>query len=247
MTQSLSKGEAVPEIMARAVSPLRLTRDRLVSYQGGLSREDGIFIGKASDFWDLVSFWNVRASGIDVAFLDSSQEQRMRTFVEKVLAEIDIRPNRHPNLEDWIGVYYHKDEERVRELLNSFKPKKQFCLTRLNIRPALFHFEPQGSPGTYEEKYGRATVSFSLPDKPLGTVNANDMQSLVASIEATVEYEDEARTLRLPYLPDLKVMAYNSCKQKSGVRYLRGVKSLGTGVPNTGGLTPWVEYHRVSG
>jgi hypothetical protein len=43
-----------------------------------------------------------------------------------------------------------------------------------------------------------------------------------------------------------ELMAYNSCKQKSGVRYLRDTWP-GTRVPNTGGLTPWVEYHRVMG
>jgi hypothetical protein len=43
-----------------------------------------------------------------------------------------------------------------------------------------------------------------------------------------------------------QVMSYHSCKQKSGVRYLRETWP-GTRVPNTGGLTPWVEYHRVTG
>ena len=45
----------------------------------------------------------------------------------------------------------------------------------------------------------------------------------------------------------LPLMPYNSCKQKSGVRYLHGVEPVGMGVPTNGGLTPWVEYHRVIG
>ena len=43
------------------------------------------------------------------------------------------------------------------------------------------------------------------------------------------------------------VMSYTSCKKESGVRYLQATQPGGTGVPQHGGLTPWVEYHRVLG
>jgi len=44
------------------------------------------------------------------------------------------------------------------------------------------------------------------------------------------------------------VMSYTPCKQKSGVRYLQAIEPVGMSVPtHTGGLTPWVECHRVSG
>ncbi len=204
--EHIPKDAPISELPAIAVTPAILTTDRLVSYGGGLDREDGVFIGKASEFEDLVSFWNLRASGKELVFFDPDLDGRMRPFVQKALVRLDERPNRHPNIEEWIGAYYRISENQVKGVLDSFNFKKMFCLYKMrgfHHQHTLPHFEPQGAPGTYEAKYERTVLSFSLPQKPLGTLKANDTQALVASIDTTIEFEDSSRTLQLPYLPDL--------------------------------------------
>ncbi len=210
LVQRISSGEAVPDVFARCVTPLILTADNLLSY-AGIEREDGIFIGRVSDFSDLVSFWNLRASGIQLVFYDRSFDKRLRAFVERFLAEIDGRPQQPKGFHDWIGAYYRNSEKEVRTSLDFFKPKKAFSLNRvsehtwngLNVKPPLFHCEAQTSRGIFEEKYDRPTLSFSLPEKPFESAEGDTSQTLVASIQATVEFEDNTRTLTLPYLPDL--------------------------------------------
>lgn len=70
-----------PELV-HGINPLSLTTFELHPERGGL-RRSGLYLGDGSDFDDLTTFWNVRASGQDAMFADVRAEvaARQRDFL----------------------------------------------------------------------------------------------------------------------------------------------------------------------
>ncbi len=63
---------------------LRITGERL--------RDDGIYVGNAENFSDLVTFWNLRAAGMMIRFLPVGHETRVSAAVTTFLQHLDKRP-----------------------------------------------------------------------------------------------------------------------------------------------------------
>lgn len=79
-------------------------------------RGDGIYIGDENDFYDLLYFWNLRASGLFIEFLPKNKIERFKEFIKVSIEKLDNAPNRNPNIEDWINIYYrvsHKEIENI--------------------------------------------------------------------------------------------------------------------------------------
>jgi hypothetical protein len=196
--------------LSKRITPLNLTGSRLVNHKG-FGSEDGLFIGNSRQFMDLVMFWNLRASGIETVFLPIDNFERFKLFATTFINVLDERPSRHPNFEDWIGVYFLKDDkDGYKDILKNFSPKKNFMLSHLtdvtwnslNIKPSSPQFKPKSTLSIIEERHGKYNVVIPLPEKPFFDDRTFN-QSYVVSIGLNTEFEYPGYTLRLPYLPDL--------------------------------------------
>jgi len=101
----ISVNSSIPEILAETISPIKLTALGLNKY-GGVWQEKGIYIGDENDFYDLLYFWNLRASGLVIEFLPKNRIERFKEFVEAILEKFINIPNRNLNIEDQINIYY---------------------------------------------------------------------------------------------------------------------------------------------
>jgi len=205
----LKNTEDVNENLSQSVYPLALTRDRLRGYDGGFP-EHGIYIGDPNSFDDLISFWNLRASGLDLQFLPINS-RRLDSFVRQHLSLLDKMPNRNPNIEDLICIY-SSDREDAKTLLKTFKTKKSkvYCQVDkiiwngLNIKPISYYFNFSQVLGNVDQRFGKYSVSIALPEKPVKNDNRNfDSQDIVVVIEPITEFEYPEHTLKLPFIQEL--------------------------------------------
>lgn len=205
----LKTNESIDRKLSRVIHPLALTRDRLQG-DGGSLREDGIYVGESGSFEDLLTFWNLRASGLDLQFLPTDSE-RLALFVRQHLSTIDRIPNQHPNIEDSISVY-SRDINSAKTDASPFVTKKRNIYCRvgkiiwngLNIKPAGYYFNDSQVLGNVDERLDKFSVSIALPEKPTkgdhGNVNSQD---IVVVADPITEFEYPEHTLKLPFIQEL--------------------------------------------
>jgi hypothetical protein len=84
----LDRGEPLPTSMLRQWNPLALTRHGLWPSRGGLTA-DGIFVGSAGSFDDLVDFWNLCAVDHALIFFDPAQTPRLLELVQTYIGLVE--------------------------------------------------------------------------------------------------------------------------------------------------------------
>lgn len=206
----LKNTEDVNRKLSQSVYPLALTCDRLQGYGGGFP-ERGIYIGDPNSFDDLISFWNLRASGLDLQFFLPFNPRRLDSFVRQHLSLLDKMPNRNPNIEDLICIY-SSDRGGAKTLLKTFETKKSkvYCQVDkiiwngLNIKPISYYFNFSQVLGNVDQRFGKYSVSIALPEKPVKNDNLNfDSQDIVVIIDPITEFEYPEHTLKLPFIQEL--------------------------------------------
>lgn len=179
---------------------------------GGLT-SDGVVIGDAGDPNDVALFWNLRATGADVAFWPRDDVPPLQAtaaaHVEQLLAAPRRELDRGVELwstSEWPQDYVLPDtlaaalgdSERVLAHLdwNTFRQP-------LNV-PQLVAADEVGVLGAVEDDgYGNARLSLALPPTPFHDAGPELFQErLLVRLSLLVD-RDETHTLRLPYLPDL--------------------------------------------
>lgn len=211
---SLPTHRPLPASLVEKITPLRLTSDRLQQWGGSL-RDDGIYIGRAGDFDDLVAFWNLRAAGTSLHYLAYDHLDRFHDYIQAWLHHLDALPTRPPLDLARIGVHFREDPAvDVRALLGRFTMQKHQMLSRydpvirngLNVIPSQFYLGSQSILANVDRHYERYALSFALPAKPVPDDASRrhvGFQHLVAVVSPLVEFEYPEHTLKPPPLRGL--------------------------------------------
>lgn len=195
--------------LTQTIWPLMLTADRLYKY-GTNFCEGGFYIGYSYDFDDLVSFWNLRAAGLNLQFLPVDS-RRLDSFVLRHLANIDTTSNHILVPKDFICVYF-RDSKGAEAQLRKLKIKKEILPSKvdeviwngLNIKPADFYFEHNHILGNVDYKFDKYSVSIALPEKPFRKQHGNlGSQNIASVISPITEFEYAEHTLTLPLIHEL--------------------------------------------
>lgn len=199
---------------AGAAMPINVTASELRGY-GGTWRGNGVFIGSSTDFTDLVYFWNLRASGLNVVFLPKENTSRFKTYIKSHIKSLDQAPNENPKFEDHITIYHRDTHKTAQGIAQEFKGKRDFAYSHcdeinwngLNIKPSTLYFEWQRTLASVEKDYGKYHLTASLPEKKFLSPDTHgrnvDSQQLVASIDPFSEFGYPGHTLKPPYLRQL--------------------------------------------
>jgi len=193
------------------ISPIKLTGSELIGY-GGTWGGNGIYVGDENNFDDLLYFWNLRASGLSVDFLPKNKIERFREFIKESIQKLDDIPNKNPNIEDWITVYYAGSHDEVKEIIKEFQGKKRFVFNHcdkiiwngLNIKPTYFCFGWEQVLASIDKSDDRFSVSVNFPDKKFMADNNRmadvGFQQLAVSIDPIHELGYPEHTLKPPFL-----------------------------------------------
>ncbi len=95
---SIPLGATIPPVLRSAITPATATSYALEHDYLGSWRCPGLYVGQASNLADLITYWNLRATGIDLLFYDPAHHHRLESLVLSYLHDlIDTFPQR----EEW--------------------------------------------------------------------------------------------------------------------------------------------------
>jgi hypothetical protein len=210
------KGEPLPaQLIDRwsiaDISAAELTWDRVPARS-----TMGFYAGKASEFEDVVNYWNLRASDLDVIFLDPSHAERMKQIRSAHGGEIQKRYEEHrQQVREYASVGWDADKipiwsrsqsvvaalEFPKEDVPHYRHVEGFAIGA-DVKPPLHTFQRKAELASVADRYGRLTLSFQLPEKPFEPPEFSD-EHFIVSLAAPWEDPDEWNTFWTPYIPSL--------------------------------------------
>ena len=212
---AIAPDAAVPADLARKTTPMQLTGTDLRG-SGGSFRTwaGGLYFGDAGDLDDLTTFWNIRAAGAAIEFVCLKALERLKPLARAHLDALDAFPQRHPNIEDHVAVFFRKDQEAVLAAMKELPIKKRLLLCQARgdagdvsiATPATVHFDWGLAPAVIDRDDGSYAVTLSLPEKRFLRPSRRRLrreQQIAVSIDAHGELGHAGFTLQPPYRPDL--------------------------------------------
>jgi hypothetical protein len=230
---TLQSGAPIDPALSSSITPIRNTALDMTGYGGSylsttITNGNGIYVGDANNFDDLVAFWNLRAAGLKIQFLPQEFPQRFEQFIDAHLQQLDKQQSRPSNREDWITVHYgageshsdvemfrriHEKHEKAQEFIKPFRTTKRLLLyayddftwNERNLKPTVFYLSKSQTLANVEERYGRYAVTINMQDMPVASKRRRpfEMQHLVASVQTLGEFAYEGHTLNVPYIRQL--------------------------------------------
>jgi hypothetical protein len=212
---AIQRGAQLDPNLGNLLTPLELTRHKLRSYGRPWLRGPGLYVGDTSDFDDLVNFWNLRASGVEMNYLPLQHIGRFDAFTRAYLQELEALPPPLPEDMGGTGLHYKQgQEERAAAAIVPFQGNKPFLLCECrrdtwngsNVHPTRNYFTWDNVLASVDRKFERFTVSFSLPEKPTDADQDSryiSFQHLVAVLTTTTEFEYPEHTLNPPFVREL--------------------------------------------
>lgn len=204
---SVAKTEIVAVDGRRMITPIELTALELFPRRVGWGHKDpGFYVGSASDFTDLVNFWNLQAANIKLVFYDPEFTERLRPITEAQKKWLLGRPKRDP---EW--PYHSSIWTKTRQPLPDLVPFGDgFAISVADEhlwnsgsmwRPPSVGFEEQSVLGTVSRQFDRPSTTFQLPSKPFFSHSSLYEQQVVASVRPLIQSPE--LILRPPYMPEL--------------------------------------------
>jgi hypothetical protein len=212
----LEAGQPLPSDAYKSLTPSALTAyDLLRSRLSGWDNP-GFYVGNAQDFTDLVNFWNLRASDIDLLFYDPTHAKRLGSLRDAYLTALRNWPNHPREMENLIAIWCKSYENNTD--ISIFGSNIVKCVAGptiwngLNVKPPIMHFEEQSVLGSVTDDGGTPYVSFQLPDKPFFDDIQLHTQHVVVSVRPLVDItKHEDRTFQIPFIPELNEYFGRKC------------------------------------
>jgi hypothetical protein len=170
----------------------------------------GFYVGSAQSFDDLVNFWNLRAFGVNVLFLDPDHFDRLAFLRDSFTEHIAQIQSRVRETDRTIAVWSRSQDAVVRlkfshDLVPHFNQVGGLNILSGNRRPPLHYIAERRLLGTLSEHFGKPAIVFQLPEKPFPIEDPLDLsdQHFVVSISRITTMSDDLHTFWTPFLPDL--------------------------------------------
>ena len=208
---TIQKDQPIPLVTIQHPSVGYLSGHGLQQHYGVRPNWDmpGFYVGDAGDIRDLTNYWNLRASRIEVRFLDYNHIDRFaltKPEYERLLKAgiAHLSPHRQ-RLAAWCRA---EIEPQARALfadqplgLAMLRPETWQSRT---LAPPMMILGEESALGVLGgERTGRPRASFALKDRPFNPDVWFHTQHLVASLDIKVYGRHDNATFDLPFLPEL--------------------------------------------
>jgi hypothetical protein len=200
---TLSAGLAINE------PPLAYTALDIQSF-GRAREEDGLYVGDASSYDDLVTFWNLRAAGAGLRFYPIGFETRVDEFTQAYAATFPA-PMSGPMRDPKFAFYYRPvNEPPAHRLASAIQVQQSKVVSPVVptfwsfFTPTALTFSEVRTLASVDHRHDRYTVSVGLPERSFlddetRHPHASD-QHLLAVYEPLTEFDYEGYTLRPPLI-----------------------------------------------
>lgn len=212
-TESSISGVVPPELLS-GIPPLALTgydMSRRRDFAGRLG--PGIVLGSATDFDDLVLFWNLRAAGAAMCFYDQTASARLSAFANAFLNKFRgsvLGAPGHANF--WMRRSVAPDGAWQPDLDLTDIPialadgRAEALWNGLNLQPSRprFSIRHRDVVPSYTESAGKATASFALPDRPFDDDDVQSARQKYVVVVDADQYETQGDiTFETPFVPEM--------------------------------------------
>lgn len=169
----------------------------------------GLYIGSASDFDDLVTFWNLRATDTYLMFYDPGHAARLDADRDEWLETLRARPKGRFESDNAIAIWTKGQAQQPD--VTGLGSGLMLCTARdgvwngLNVKAPYMYFSEGSTLGTLGQSSSELPrVSFQLPKKPFSDDVRLFDQHLAVSIDPGIGlFGNERATLHTPYVPEL--------------------------------------------
>ena len=191
------------------LTPSELTALDLYNLATFNAHSAGLYIGDASDFADLVCYWNLRAANLDILFYDPAHNNRLAALARTHCESITANPG-HQFAGRPIETIAVWSSEARKVGVPQFVGRALRCAVGeatwngLNVRPDLMRFEPQWCLGILEELGDRPGLFIQLPAPPFPRRRDQSRQHVVISLDAGLQMpKNDSWTFSVPYVPEI--------------------------------------------
>lgn len=167
----------------------------------------GFYIGDATSFEDLVTFWNLRATDIPLIFYDPAHAERLDQWKNDWQGRLPAFEN--PRRPHERAAIWHREEFEIADPA-TFGADIFDCTVRphtwngLNVRAPYMMFGEATSLASVDKTVEPPAITIPVPDNPLAAAEPYYAQKFVISVDHGIGSSyDERFTLNLPYLPEL--------------------------------------------
>jgi hypothetical protein len=206
-TVVLTNNDIVSADLAQLVTPSSVTIQGLQRTRYAGYELPGVYIGDASDIHDCMTYWNLRAAGIQLVFFDPAQRERLAPFVT---ARLNILAHERQSLGRGadIGYWSRGGDSTAPAALGERAwmrcSASPVAWNGLNIRPAQYAVEGTSSLANVEEEGDQVRLTFetrfhSAVDDRLAVHG----QMAVLSLRRLALHTRDDVTLAIPFLPEL--------------------------------------------
>jgi hypothetical protein len=203
------QGEPLPAYLLDKVTPSEISGLDLQWDRIPYDETVGYYAGRAGDFEDVVNYWNLLASGLNVLFLDPAHSERLvllrNNHTEFIRQRKPATQHRHSEIAIWsrsqevvsqlgfpaeLVPYYHAIDST--DVVQGIHPPLQFLSEKTVV-------------ASLSERHDALTMAFQFPEKPflLEERWAWSTQHFVVSIRNRLADAGDKSTFWTPYLPQL--------------------------------------------
>ena len=197
-----------PETL-KSITPSELTRYWVECNSSPVRAGEGVYVGEADDYEDVVNFWNIRAADVELIFYDPRYQERLARFTDSFVESFRKRPSKGMTFEPQMTVWSKqgRDVDLTPFKLDQIQLRLVSTTTwdGFNFKPTRFHLGREKSAfGSLTENGSEKELSLHLPEKPFFDEDQLHEQKAVASISAVgLDATEDESVLRVPYLPIL--------------------------------------------
>ena len=200
----LRSDEALPADLNSRLTPSRLCAEELE--HDHIPDDPGFYVGRADDFVDVMNFWNLRAAGIELVFVDPQYRARLNPMLEehrRWLATLKPKPWRKAgNITLWGQNCLEGQDLSFLGTRTIHHNVDVVTWNGLNIETSMFHWPGQSVLGSVDESGTTPSVTFQLPDKP--AYDEFIEQYIAISVSGYDQFaRDKNVTFFPPFLPEL--------------------------------------------
>lgn len=236
----LSRSEPLPGSLWQQLNPLDLTGYGLTGFRGSIARE-GIFIGAATSYDDLVDCWNLNAAGNSVLFLDPRHLSRQADLFKSYISSLEHAAGDHPrdDLSDRLHVWSRDGQGLPPELQTSLPLLRshvhRVIWNGLNVIPPFMVWPLSNTIATVSREQHRPTLTFQFDvDKLLGATRLRDQYWVISAQPYRSGSEAEGFTFAVPNIPELngyygREMLFDPYRARVGPDGLGIITESGTG------------------
>jgi len=151
-------------ITPSSVAAFGLEPDRSHSWQ-----TPGVYVGSSGNVADLIAYWNLRASGINLVFYDPEHESRLGAVVEAQVKQLLSTFDRRSEWDRRIAVW--RREGSLADLVPGEFPASNCTVSEsiwngLNVQPPIMQVSRDMALGVESRSPERLSVSMALPSRP---------------------------------------------------------------------------------